>query len=262
MPEELLAEIGGDAEVFPSPADVPRLRRASLVIIDLGSVLAEACGTLALKGVLAGEGVYLWLAEDLGQVASLGSLPAHSHVVDISKEVAGPVRERLADIGRALDARRIIDVTFVASSRVLSFTFGDGCRNSVPLSAPAWADGSSVEEITLLFDGSAASMLQSSGNRFEVLWDFVLHWADEDYEYHRGRPDASRSREEAARWVAGRVRAQREKRQLTQQELADLTGIRRPNIARLERGRHAASLETLERLAAALDTTVADLVAR
>ncbi|MBU2602841.1 MAG: helix-turn-helix domain-containing protein [Actinobacteria bacterium] len=105
-------------------------------------------------------------------------------------------------------------------------------------------------------------MLQSSGNRFEVPWDFVRHWADEDYEYHRGRPGVSRSREETARHVAGRVRAQREKRHLTQQKLAELTGIRRPNIARIERGVHAASLETLERLAAALDTTVAELIAR
>lgn len=260
--DRLLAEIGGDAEVFPSLADVPRLRPASLVIIDLGSVLAEARDTPAFGGALAGEGAYLWLAEDLGQVTSFGSLPAHSYVVDISKEVAGPVRERLADIGRASDSRRIIDVTFVASSRALSFTFADGCRYSLPLSAPASADGSSVDEITLLLNGSAASILQSSGNRFEVPWDFVLHWAAEDYEYHRARPDVFATREEMARHVAGRVRAQRETRRLTQQQLADLTGIRRPNIARLERGVHAASLETLERLAAALETTVVELVAR
>lgn len=260
--DRLLAEVVGDAEVFPSLADVTRLRQASLVIIDLGSVLAEARDTPALKGVLAGEGAYLWLAEDLGQVASFGSLPAHSYVVDISKEVAGPVRERLADIGRASASRRIIDVTFVASSRALSFTFADGCSHSLPLSSMSSADGSPVDEITLLLNGSAASILQSSGNRFEVPWDFVLHWAAEDYEYHRARPDVFATREEMARHVAGRVRAQRETRQLTQQQLADLTGIRRPNIARLERGVHAASLETLERLAAALETTVVELVAR
>ncbi|MHB0979272.1 MAG: helix-turn-helix domain-containing protein [Thermoleophilia bacterium] len=260
--DRLLAEIGGDAEVFPSLADVPRLRQASLVIIDLGSVLAEARDTPASGGALAGEGAYLWLAEDLGQVTSFGSLPAHSYVVDISKEVAGPVRERLADIGRASYARHITDVTFVASSRALSFTFADGCRYSVPLSVLAPADGSSVDEITLLLNGSAASILQSSGNRFDVPWDFVLHWADEDYEYHRARPDVFATREEMARHVAGRVRARRETRRLTQQQLADLTGIRRPNIARLERGVHAASLETLERLAAALETSVVELVAR
>ncbi len=256
----LLVETGGDAEVFASLAEVPRLHRTSLWIIDLGSVLPEGGDQPAFGGAHAQEGTYVWLAEDLGQVASFGPLPAVSYVVDISKEIVGPVRKRLADIGRPSDPRRIIDVTFVKSGRVLSFTFADGCRYSLPLSALPSADGSAVNEITLLLNGSAASMLQSSGNRFEVPWDYVLHWADENYDYHRAGPAVFATREESARRIAGRVRAQRKKRGLTQQQLADLTGIRRPNIARLEGGAHAASLETLERLAAALETTVVDLV--
>lgn len=182
--------------------------------------------------------------------------------MDISKEIAGPVRKRLADIGGPSELRRIIDVTFVESGRALSFTFADGCTYSLPLSTLPSADGSAVNEITLLLNGSAASMLQSSGNRFEVPWDYVLHWADENYDYRRAGSGVFETREESARRIAGRVRARRKKRGLTQQQLADLTGIRRPNIARLEGGAHAASLETLERLAAALETTVVDLVVR
>lgn len=260
--DRLLEEIAEDAEVYRSFEEVPRPRHISVFIIDLASAAIGDRSAMAVEGTLEGDSIYLWLAENLGQVVSLGSLPAGSYIVDISRDLTGPVRARLADVRKPADLPRITDVTFIKSDRTLAFTFADGRRYSVPLTAMVSADASSVEEITLLYQGSATSVVQSSGNRFEIPWDFVLHWADTDYEYYKGRPDVSRSREEAARFVAGRVRAQRERRDLTQQQLADVTGIKRPNIARLERGIHAASLETLERVAAALSTTVAELVAR
>jgi len=49
-----------------------------------------------------------------------------------------------------------------------------------------------------------------------------------------------------------RLRALRLAAGLTQAELARRTGIHRPNIARVEAGRHTPSLETLARLAAAI----------
>jgi DNA-binding XRE family transcriptional regulator len=47
---------------------------------------------------------------------------------------------------------------------------------------------------------------------------------------------------------------------MTQLELADATGIRRPNVARLERGRNTPTIDTLQRVATALGVTVSDLV--
>jgi transcriptional regulator with XRE-family HTH domain len=49
-----------------------------------------------------------------------------------------------------------------------------------------------------------------------------------------------------------RLRELRQTAGLTQAELARRTGIHRPNIARVEAGRHTPSLETLARLAAAI----------
>jgi transcriptional regulator with XRE-family HTH domain len=47
---------------------------------------------------------------------------------------------------------------------------------------------------------------------------------------------------------------------ITQAELARRTGIHRPNIARVEAGRHTPSLETVARLAEALGTSPARIL--
>lgn len=61
--------------------------------------------------------------------------------------------------------------------------------------------------------------------------------------------------------VGPRIRERRTDREMSQAELADATGINRPNISRLERGCNSPSLGVLDRLATALDTTIMDLVA-
>lgn len=59
--------------------------------------------------------------------------------------------------------------------------------------------------------------------------------------------------DEYAERIGARVRALREAAGLTQGELARRTGIHRPNIARIESGRHMPSLDTVVRIARALD---------
>lgn len=58
-----------------------------------------------------------------------------------------------------------------------------------------------------------------------------------------------------------RLRALRLAAGLTQAELARRTGIHRPNIARVEAGRHTPSLETLARLAAAIGVSTTRVLA-
>ena len=52
--------------------------------------------------------------------------------------------------------------------------------------------------------------------------------------------------------LGARIRELRLAAGLTQAELARRTGIHRPNIARVEAGRHTPSLETLSRIAVAI----------
>lgn len=60
-------------------------------------------------------------------------------------------------------------------------------------------------------------------------------------------------------YVGRMVKQQREARGLTQGELADKSGLRQPQISRLEAGVHSPSLRTLEKIANALGVAVGDL---
>ena len=56
-----------------------------------------------------------------------------------------------------------------------------------------------------------------------------------------------------------RVAEDRRKRVLTQQQLADMTGMKQANIARIEAGRYSVRFDTLQAIAEAMDMKV-DLI--
>lgn len=64
----------------------------------------------------------------------------------------------------------------------------------------------------------------------------------------------------ALRTVAASIRAARIARGWTQQELADRSGIDRPNIARLEAGKHMPRIDTVAMLAEVLSLPIGELV--
>lgn len=57
-----------------------------------------------------------------------------------------------------------------------------------------------------------------------------------------------------------KLRAARERRFLTQQQLADLAGTSKANISRLESGEQKARMSTIKRLATALEIEPEELV--
>jgi transcriptional regulator with XRE-family HTH domain len=60
--------------------------------------------------------------------------------------------------------------------------------------------------------------------------------------------------------MAAKLKAIRERRKLTQEQLAEKAGISRPYLARLETAKQDPTLSTIEKLAKALGVKVADLV--
>jgi transcriptional regulator with XRE-family HTH domain len=62
------------------------------------------------------------------------------------------------------------------------------------------------------------------------------------------------------RAIGDRIRAERRATGISQERLAELCGADRQTINRIEQGHHAARIDTLIRIAAALDTSLPDLV--
>ena len=60
--------------------------------------------------------------------------------------------------------------------------------------------------------------------------------------------------------LAKNLRRERKKRHLTQVQLANMTGIERKTIIYYETCKHAANLNTVEMIAAAMQLTVIDLL--
>lgn len=120
-------------------------------------------------------------------------------------------------------------------------------------------DRTAVFSVQVERDGSAFLARLSSGKSFEVPWDFVLYEKEPAYPFFSGR--VRESSEDTAVDIGRRVREVREAQGLTTYDLAQRSGIHRPNISRIENGRHTPNLDTLARLAGALGLSVAHLVA-
>lgn len=106
--------------------------------------------------------------------------------------------------------------------------------------------GGDVVSIDLGEDARSATLALEGGGHFVL-----------DIEAISPRPTATLNGSSEATALDGakvgsRLRELRKAAGLTQAELARRTGIHRPNIARVEAGRHTPSLETLARIAAAI----------
>jgi DNA-binding transcriptional regulator YiaG len=71
--------------------------------------------------------------------------------------------------------------------------------------------------------------------------------------------EARRRLDEYRKRVGHEIRRRRESMKMTQTELAERAGIPQSHVSRLERGKHAPTYVTLERVAKALETTPARL---
>jgi DNA-binding XRE family transcriptional regulator len=147
-----------------------------------------------------------------------------------------------------------------AGSEELLAILGDGSVSL--LERPFSADDQGelpVEAIVLAADRLSARIELRDGSSLELI----------AAELAQGRLASARSTQGASVALGDvdgvrlgqRLRALRLAAGLTQAELARRTGIHRPNIARVEAGRHTPSLETLARLAAAIGVSTTRVLA-
>lgn len=95
---------------------------------------------------------------------------------------------------------------------------------------------------------------------WEALWEIILPEAVFREIAEEAVQEDARARVDAYRQKVGeQIRQRRESLGMTQEELADRAGIPQSHVSRLECGRHAPTHLTMQRVAAALDTTSAQL---
>ena len=153
---------------------------------------------------------------------------------------------------------KIRDARYQVGEDRFLVTFDSGKEYGFARSVLDCDDGTDV--VSVKVDGRRFffQVIQASGNEYEVPWDRVLYEAEASYPYFRG----NRAKVEKSGAVAAQVRKLRTAKGMTQAQLAHAAGILRPNLSRIESGKHRPTLDTLEKIAAALRVPAVDLIVR
>ncbi len=170
------------------------------------------------------------------------------------------IKEILEDLNNLFELdmdKKIEKVDYMETEKVFACTFKDMKkfflkRSDVPDNVDAKIGRIVVDDLGYHF-----TVEYASGEKSVVPWDFVKYHCDEQYQFHK----AKESKNISAKEIGKRIKELRSAAKLTQQDLADKTDIQRANIARIEAGNHYPSLETIEKIAAALSRPVAYFVA-
>lgn len=242
-----------DAGLSPRAARPDQLptsiAKGSPIIIDAGSEAYDEDELLAHVGLARALGatpvVSVPLDTDVSSIDDilddlcLGLVTRRPE--DMSRVVAQLARR--ADAGRA---RRFEYLTVSPRGGELLAIFSDGSAVLVSRDVIDEDDGSTVEAIALEDDATKAVLSLESGKEIALTTTVVARKAllGKGAGTSNGHIDGVK--------LGQRLRELRLAASLTQAELARRTGIHRPNIARVEAGRHTPSLETISRLANAI----------
>ncbi|MCS6798519.1 MAG: helix-turn-helix domain-containing protein [Myxococcota bacterium] len=241
-----LRSVGLDARRV-APAELARyVEQAPAVVLD------ARASRLDDDELLAG----LCLGRALGKPVAIEVDPdaADGPIEDLYAEASGGLVARgradvprvVRAIARRLDAVRADRFEYVAVSPrpdELLVLLGDGRAAVLRRPVAGGDDGSEVDSVALVHEGRCALIALRSGVQI------ALH-VEEVRSRLMPRTDNRVVLDGAA--IAARIRALRLAAGLTQKELAARAGMKRPNLVRVESGRHTPSLDTILRLAAAI----------
>ena len=215
------------------------------VVVDVDGAQLDSDELLCTLGFLRASGVLpiAHLAQSHGEVEDIIAELCDGLVASTEPDIA----RIAAAIARREDRRRHLRLEFVTLSPcgddVLAI-LGNGDASLHPRPIDASDDGSEITSISI--DPSATrAVLQLESGGICQLTIASVHAASSAT---NGQGDIAIDGER----LGARLRKLRLDAGLTQAELARRTGIHRPNIARVEAGRHTPSLETLARIANAI----------
>lgn len=164
------------------------------------------------------------------------------------------VTQVAAAIGRRADGQRSLRFEFVTvspcSDEVLAI-LGNGRSSLLQRPIDGSDDGTDIVSINIDPSATKATLLLSSGATSQLTVAATQSASVTD-----GQSDIQID----VKNLGARLRQLRLDNGLTQAELARRTGIHRPNIARVEAGRHTPSLDTLARIADAIGVSTAHVL--
>lgn len=226
-----------------------------LLVLDAGSSTYDEDELLTAVGLAKALGLTTAVAlPDAGGFSGIEELLEDLCPGLIAKSSADVARiasilQRRADRGRA---NRFEYLTVSPRPNELLALLGDGSAALLTRPVSEEDDNSEVAGITLEGDAQSATLRLSSGRELSIRAAAVVSVAGQPTQSgsNGGSLDGAGAVDGAR--LGARLRELRLAAGLTQAELARRTGIHRPNIARVEAGRHTPSLETLARLATAI----------
>lgn len=233
-----------------------RLREGGLALIDAGCDVFDEDELLATVGLCRAArmtcAVALPSAETFAGIDELLEDLSPGLVVRAARDMdrVAITLARRADRERS---KRFEYVTVSPRPSELLAILADGSALLLPRPVSDEDDGSEVASITLGPAAESALLALSTGREITLrAADVAPHGAT-----NGSRPSVPPLNGQNPIAIDGarlgaRLRELRVAAGLTQAELARRTGIHRPNIARVEAGRHTPSLETLARLASAI----------
>ncbi|MBI2906978.1 MAG: helix-turn-helix domain-containing protein [Chloroflexi bacterium] len=248
---------GAKLQVRNQLADVIGDRDCSLYVIDTRVGDMKLWPALVLKDRHAESRRWLFLVPKSSDAACRTPMPPNSMSLELTRST-----EELTDsIEKLVDPEsrtRIAEVIYVAGIEAFFIRMGNARTYLLPLRELAEVDSSPVIRTSVARDRQYFRVMQASGNRLEVPWDVILYHCEPEYEYYKGKQPLE---DDSTRRIGEKVRQMRMARGLSVEALARKAGMQRPNLSRLEHGKHRPSLETLERVARALGVGVAEMVA-
>jgi len=226
------------------------------VVVDIDGAQLDADQILSTIGFVRASGALpvAHVDRDRDALEDIVTELCHGLVASGDADIA----QLAAAISRRADSRRHLRFEFVTvspcSDDVLAVLGnGDSSLHRRPIDASD--DGSDITSITIDPSAAKATLRLKSGAVCQLAAASVYGAAG----LVHGQDDIAINGEK----LGARLRELRLAAGLTQAELARRTGIHRPNIARVEAGRHTPSLETLARIANAIGVpTTHVLVAR
>lgn len=163
-------------------------------------------------------------------------------------------------LDKSVDPRTIDTVLFDSTKKCFNVTFKDGKSFSLDRSLLQSDDGTTIVNAVVIDKGYAFKVKQKSGNIYEISWDNVYYFCNPAYEYYYKKSSLTPTVPSSK--IGKRIKELREKRHLNITKVAAYAGLKRPNLSRIEHGKVKPSLDTLTRIADALNVPVADLITR